>query len=163
MAGDWIKMRADLLVHIKVLRIADGLSCSPAEVLVDLYRLAGWFATHGKYGKLAVDRKSLDRYIGRPGFAEQLILAGWLVDHVDTMTIHQFCDVSTWRKSLGRKVREQVLSAGRCAKCSSTEQLVIDHKTPIVRGGSCEIENLQVLCAPCNRKKGRKTMEEFSS
>ena len=35
-------------------------------------------------------------------------------------------------------------------------QLHIDHNVPVAKGGTDEINNLQVLCAPCNTKKGSK-------
>jgi hypothetical protein len=37
----------------------------------------------------------------------------------------------------------------------------IDHMTPISRGGSNDISNIVLSCAPCNLKKGSKTAEEF--
>lgn len=38
----------------------------------------------------------------------------------------------------------------------------IDHKEPVAKGGSHNLENLQLLCAPCNIRKGSKmTMEEL--
>lgn len=161
MAGDWIKMRADLPTEFKVDRMADRMGADRRDVLVDLYRLAGWFAKHGKYGKLKVAPKLIDAYLQSPGFADALAHVGWLGDRDGVLTLHEFCDVSTRRKSLGAKVRAEVLAEGKCAVCGSTDRLEIDHKTPIVRGGSCEIINLQALCNPCNRRKGRKTMEEF--
>lgn len=36
-----------------------------------------------------------------------------------------------------------------------------DHKTPVVRGGSHNPENRQLLCPRCNHKKGTKTNEEW--
>lgn len=161
MAGDWIKMRSGLESNGKVIRMASALDRAPAAVAFDLYRLAGWFAEHGKYGKLKSSAAIVDMFLGSYGFVEQMRLVGWLADHDGTLTLREFCDVSTWRKSLGAKVRSQVLSAGACAACGSTGKLEIDHKVPIVRGGSCEASNLQALCVECNRRKGRKTMEEF--
>lgn len=161
MAGDWIKMRADLPSAFKVDRMADRMGCDRRDVLVDLYRLAGWFAVHGKYGKLSVAPQLIDAYLQSPGFARALAHVGWLADSNGVLTLHEFCDVSARRKSLGLKVRAEVLSTGKCAVCGSADRLEIDHKTPIIRGGSCELANLQALCNPCNRRKGRKTMEEF--
>jgi 5-methylcytosine-specific restriction endonuclease McrA len=43
---------------------------------------------------------------------------------------------------------------GRCRKCGATHELQFDHIIPVVMGGSNEPENVQILCGPCNRKKG---------
>lgn len=50
-----------------------------------------------------------------------------------------------------------------CAYCGSplSGGGELDHKTPISRGGRHVVENLQWLCRPCNRRKGKKTHEEF--
>lgn len=50
---------------------------------------------------------------------------------------------------------------GRCATCPCTENLEIDHVHPVVLGGSSDPSNLQLLCAPCNRSKGAKTMDQW--
>lgn len=48
-----------------------------------------------------------------------------------------------------------------CKFCGATEELSLDHKIPICRGGSFEKENLQCLCKSCNSKKGSKTNQEY--
>ena len=42
----------------------------------------------------------------------------------------------------------------RCANCGAGENLVLDHVIPIAKGGLSRLENLQLLCAECNRIKG---------
>jgi hypothetical protein len=48
----------------------------------------------------------------------------------------------------------------RCVKCGATAQqgaeLHIDHIRPVSLGGTTIPENLQTLCAPCNRGKGNR-------
>lgn len=41
-----------------------------------------------------------------------------------------------------------------CAHCGEERDLTIDHVRPLSRGGSNELSNLQVLCRPCNSRKG---------
>jgi 5-methylcytosine-specific restriction endonuclease McrA len=43
-----------------------------------------------------------------------------------------------------------------CAKCGATEDLTIDHIIPMARGGTNDLENLQILCRKCNSSKGAK-------
>ena len=42
----------------------------------------------------------------------------------------------------------------RCANCDAVDDLVLDHVIPIARGGRSQLDNLQLLCATCNRIKG---------
>lgn len=41
-----------------------------------------------------------------------------------------------------------------CRNCGAGENLEIDHIYPVARGGDNALDNLQVLCSPCNRSKG---------
>ncbi|MEV4879419.1 HNH endonuclease [Streptomyces cyaneofuscatus] len=43
---------------------------------------------------------------------------------------------------------------GQCRVCGFTSELQFDHIIPVAMGGSSEPENLQLLCGPCNRRKG---------
>lgn len=51
------------------------------------------------------------------------------------------------------------------AKCVYCRKLLteyhIDHKMPVSRGGTNDIENLQMTCPKCNMRKGAMTHEEF--
>lgn len=52
--------------------------------------------------------------------------------------------------------RQLVANSGeRCANCGAEQNLVLDHVIPIAKGGASRLENLQLLCAECNRIKGK--------
>ena len=54
--------------------------------------------------------------------------------------------------------------AGLCMACRADFTQVefhVDHIVPLARGGSNGVENLQLLCAPCNIAKGARDFEEF--
>ena len=70
------------------------------------------------------------------------------------------------RSVIPRNVKSELFRAqkGRCAYCGRIHRsryLEVDHKFPVSRGGDDEIDNLQLLCTPCNMRKGIQSDEEF--
>jgi 5-methylcytosine-specific restriction endonuclease McrA len=66
------------------------------------------------------------------------------------------------RRGITLKTRYAILRRDnfRCVLCGTTavtEQLEIDHITPVVNGGTNNESNLRILCRPCNR--GKKSYE----
>ena len=67
-----------------------------------------------------------------------------------------------WPKGLKRQLMRQ--QDNICVYCGTRRiatSLDIDHMIPAVRGGSNDVSNLQVICRPCNQRKGLQTDEEF--
>jgi 5-methylcytosine-specific restriction endonuclease McrA len=63
--------------------------------------------------------------------------------------------------SVVRSLEEyQGLKCNHCSTCIR-EKYHIDHNIPLSRGGSNKRENLQLLCPPCNLRKGALTQAEF--
>lgn len=60
------------------------------------------------------------------------------------------------RKTIPARVRRAVLdrSDWKCVRCGTHRDVQIDHIKPVALGGTDDVENLQALCAPCNRAKG---------
>ena len=59
---------------------------------------------------------------------------------------------------------QQKLQEGVCYYCQKTfsvEQLTMDHKLPLARGGLSSKSNIVVSCQKCNTKKGTKTSVDF--
>jgi 5-methylcytosine-specific restriction endonuclease McrA len=52
------------------------------------------------------------------------------------------------------KIAVAVRDHGRCRQCGSAQELHYDHVIPWSRGGANTVNNIQLLCGPCNRAKG---------
>ncbi len=67
-----------------------------------------------------------------------------------------------WPKGLKQKLmRRQDRTCAYCGYRRIASSLDIDHIVPVVRGGSNDESNLQVICRSCNQRKGMQTDEEF--
>lgn len=58
----------------------------------------------------------------------------------------------TLRPKLAKLVFER--DEHKCKYCGSTKKLEIDHIVPLAKGGTNDLENLQILCKTCNSRKG---------
>ena len=68
----------------------------------------------------------------------------------------------TWPKGLKQELmKRQDNTCGYCGYRRIARTLDIDHMIPAVRGGSNDVSNLQVICRPCNQRKGLQTDQEF--
>jgi 5-methylcytosine-specific restriction endonuclease McrA len=70
-------------------------------------------------------------------------------------SMHQASD-SPRRVPIPRAIRLAVWQrdGGRCLECGGDFELQFDHVIPLALGGATTAQNLQLLCAPCNREKG---------
>ncbi len=60
------------------------------------------------------------------------------------------------RQPLTRELRLAVWErdGGRCVECGSDFDLQYDHLIPVAMNGATSVQNLRLLCAPCNQRKG---------
>lgn len=79
MAGDWIKMRADLFTHPKVVRIASALKADTLRTVGGLMSVWCLFDAHSEDGHLdGYTPEVLDAHLRWDGFAEAMMAVGWL-------------------------------------------------------------------------------------
>ena len=68
----------------------------------------------------------------------------------------------TWPKGLKQELmKRQDNTCVYCGYRRIARTLDIDHMIPAVRGGTNDESNLQVICRPCNQRKGLQTDQEF--
>jgi len=118
MAGDWIKMRVDLYDDPAVLKIASKTGLDEDTVVGKLHRLWSWADRHTINGTTdGVAIAWVDRFVTHKGFAEAMIIAGWLEVRGDSISFPAFerhngasakkrCDDQT-RQRLSRKNRDE--------------------------------------------------------
>ena len=115
-----------------------------------LPRLAGLSDNHAAF---ALDELSKHNFYDDDNepFLAKWENQNWCVSKVLRWKCFQ-CEAAA-REFIPLDIRQDVLSVGICAHCTSTKNLEVDHIEPISLGGSSERENLQALCATCNRSK----------
>ena len=81
---------------------------------------------------------------------------------LENLTLYKLREVAPER---ARRIADKVFAASKnrqgeyaCQKCGKAFKtrrgLHLDHIVPMAKGGKTKVENLQVLCASCNRRKG---------
>lgn len=72
------------------------------------------------------------------------------------MAMREQLDSTAKRQPIPQEVKVAVWQrdGGRCVECGSQRELEYDHIIPLAMGGANTERNLQLLCAPCNRRKG---------
>lgn len=91
MAGDWIKMRADLHTHPKVVRMASALKADRLRIVGGLHSAWCLFDVHSVDGFLdGYSPETLDDLIGFPGFARAMIAVGWLCEEEENLVMPRF-------------------------------------------------------------------------
>lgn len=91
--------------------------------------------------------------------AEQLRATGWLDDNFKLVVIRTADDAlrNPLRDDtpLPARLRRAVLERDgwRCTQCYTDSDLQVDHIVPRAYGGKTVLDNLRVLCGPCNREK----------
>jgi len=91
MAGDWIKMRTDLLTSPKVVRMASALNADRFRIVGGLLSVWSLFDAHSADGSLeGYSPASLDDLAAWPGFAAAMVAVGWLVESGSSLDLPRF-------------------------------------------------------------------------
>jgi hypothetical protein len=117
------------------------------------------------YGGLRVDIQTADRLsndaiLSAMTIAARYALSTWLLPAFEH-ALHQATSIirecaAQDSRIIPAPIRRQVFERDgyQCVYCRSDENLQIDHVYPWSKGGTHDLENLQVLCRSCNIRKG---------
>ena len=128
MAGDWIKMRADLMTHPKVVRIASALRADKLRVIGGLFAVWCLFDTHSEDGRLdGYTAEAIDDEVRCDGISAAMEAVDWLEigpDYVATPRFDSHNGRSAKRRAqeTERKRNERNTSAPDADKKRSREE-----------------------------------------
>lgn len=91
MAGDWIKIRADLSEDVDVLRLSDILGTDDPTTVGLLVLFWSWVDRQTTNGEgIKVSRERLDKLVGRHGFSDGMLIIGWLGGECGNLYVPNF-------------------------------------------------------------------------
>jgi hypothetical protein len=91
MAGDWIKMRADLFTHPKVVRMASALKADKLRIIGGLMSVWCLFDAHSIDGELdGYTFSEVDDQLRWPGFSAAMCAIGWLSETENGLVLPEF-------------------------------------------------------------------------
>ncbi len=123
MAGDWIKMRKDLLTSPKVVRIASALKADRLHVVGGLFAVWCLFDTHSVDGRLdGYTAQALDDLAGFPGLSAAMASCGWLAETAQGIEMPRFDEHN------GKSAKRRVQDADRKRDDRKTSALDADKK-----------------------------------
>jgi hypothetical protein len=110
MAGNWIKMRHDLLDAPEVRRLARATQLDRDQVYGKLFRLWSWADRHGNNGRLDAELEDVDDQVGHVGFGAALVSVGWLVSTDGGIVIPR------WERHFSDSAKVRALGQNRAEK-----------------------------------------------
>ncbi len=111
MAGDWIKMRHDLIDDEAVMSILAATDCVDTEhVIGRLWKLWSWADRHTNNGQSKVDFAWIDSFVGCAGFANALRSVNWLALR------GRYARFPKFDHHMSQSAKTRALTANRAAK-----------------------------------------------
>lgn len=147
MAGDWIKMRADLHTHPKVVRIASALQADRLRIVGGLHSAWCLFDAHSVDGKLeGYSCATLDELIGFPGFSAAMVAVGWLEESEGNLAMPRFDEhngKSAKRRAQDatRKKEVRKMSASQADEKRTREEKRREEEKKDIESGAPPVDN----------------------
>ena len=165
MAGDWIKMRADLQTHPKVVRMASALNADKLRVIGGLHAVWCLFDTHSEDGSLdGYTLKTLDDHVVWPGFSAAMKAIKWLDTDGESLVLPEFDEhngQSAKRRAqeTKRKRDDRKVSASDADKKRSREEKRRTNTPHTPQGGKTAAVSLKAWLEDI-KAKGEKAIPE---
>ncbi len=112
-----------------------------------------WGIFYNKYGKDNLDPKELEEKIKNLMVDDDVTIRKGIYEYLLTKE-EKHLNIRNFSENEKRQIYEQ--QEGICIKCKKhflLEEMEADHITPWSKGGKTIIENCQMLCKECNRRK----------
>lgn len=165
MSMDWFRCYHGAPTDPKWLLIAKRANVRPIHVIGTWWALLDYASQHPDRGSIdGFDAETFALFAGMEEgdvvrILEQLALAGLIsarkIKYRWHLTRHSV-PVSVAREVAGK-------CGYRCSYCGDCDgPFEIDHIFPVALGGTDDPDNLTLACAPCNRSKGAKTLEQWN-
>ncbi len=141
----WIKLHESLLDDYEFAALSDTQKAH----LMLIWLLAGKMEN-----KIPLDPEWLKRKIVAQTKVDldAFVQAGFLI----VIDQNQEEEGEKWAsRHIPEPVKTQAMerAGGKCEACGTEQDLEYDHIIPVSKGGKSEIDNIQILCRPCNRRK----------
>lgn len=146
-------------------RIADNFYDNPIVVdlpnaAIGLWAKAGsWCVKHDTNGYISKKQTRLLK--GTQAQCKCLVQAGLWEEAPDGFKFKNWRKTQDgdYRKNIRKSVRAAVMKRDnhQCVWCGTTENLSLDHIIPYRLDGADTVENLRVLCMPCNQSREKET------
>lgn len=158
----------------------DYVDLTPTQKAANYKASRRWLENNREKSRTYQRTYARERYRARPEFyrrkqakwrnknrdAYNAFMRKWRKAHPEVVQYHNAIRKARKRSAPGTFTLKQWLALitkykGCCAYCGKRRKLTVDHRKPIVSGGSNYINNILPACAPCNSKKRDKPEKAF--
>jgi hypothetical protein len=124
MAGDWIKMRADLFTHPKVVRMSSALKADVLRTVGGLMSAWCLFDAHSEDGRLSgYTTQTLDDHLRWPGFSAAMMGVEWLFSEGD-----EYLELPRFQSHNGQSAKRRAQDSDRKRDARKTSASDADKK-----------------------------------
>lgn len=157
MAGTWIIMHTNLFESPRVMAIEDSTGLDTYEIIGRLHRVWAWADEHTDDGTTTITEKMFDRIANHDGFAEAMVLAGWLEFDDDGFVRYTNFDEHNG-KTAKRRAKDAKRNAGKRTKNGDSQ----GESTKRPQSVRNDADEKRTTCGATKEKKTKQDISEGS-